>query len=110
VSSVDGYASALSTHVDPVGVQTYSDSLAALGAQSGAVTFRIYGYVDANFGTSGLYAGNASFNSSSQAVIASGTPEPSSLALIFGGGLAIVISWRRRHSARELPRTSCASR
>ena len=95
VSSVDGFSSALSTHVDSPGVSSYSDPLAALGVQSGTVTFRIYGYVDNNSGSSGLYAGNVTFNSTGESVAGSGTPEPSSLALIFAGGLALAFARRR---------------
>jgi hypothetical protein len=101
VSSVDGFSSALSTHTDPPGSQTYSDSLAALGVQSGSVTFRVYGFVDSNFGSSGLFGGSVSFNSPAEAVVATGAPEPSSLALIFGGGLALAIARRRLSGLSE---------
>ena len=100
VSSVDGFTSALSTHTDSPGSASYSDSLAALGVQSGTVTFRVYGFVDGNFGSSGLFGGSVSFNSTDEAVGATGAPEPSSFALIFGGGLALAIVRRRRHSVR----------
>jgi len=94
VSSVDGFSSALSTHTDAAGSATYSDSLAALGVQSGTVTFRVYGFVDGNFGSSGLFGGSVAFNSPDEAVVVTDAPEPSSLALIFGGGLALAIARR----------------
>jgi hypothetical protein len=98
VSSVDGYSSPLSSHVSSPGTPTYDDSLAVLGEQSGTVTFRLYGYTD-NSNPAGLYAGNLSFNSAVEPVVSS-TPEPSSIALLFGGGLALAIARRRRQSVR----------
>ncbi len=88
-SSVDGYTTNLGDHIDPIGIQTWDDSLAVLGVQSSAVTFRLYGFVDANTGQSGLYAGNASFFADSDPMVFTGVPEPGTLGMLAGGALLL---------------------
>lgn len=92
-SSLDGFTSSLATHVDSPGASTYDDSLAALGIQSGPVTFRIYGQVDVNTGTSSLYAGSVLFDGASEAVF---SPEPSSMCLMAAGVLTLLTRLRNK--------------
>jgi hypothetical protein len=98
LTSLDGYTTPVpgTSHVSSAGSSPYNDSLASLGQQSGPVTLRIYGYVDSNFGASGLYAGSLDLASAGPAVIATATPEPASFALFGAGGLALLAARRRR--------------
>ena len=90
-SSLDGFTSSLGLHTSSPGISDYSDSIASLGQQSGTVTFRLYGSVDSNTGSSGFYAGNMDFNG-----IAVVVPEPSTGGLIAEAGLLLAYLRRRR--------------
>ncbi len=90
-TSLDGFTSAIASHITNPAQETYSDPLAALGIQTGAVTFRLYGQVSSVFGTSGLYAGNMGIFADDGAVI---TPEPASLGLV-AGTLSLGLGLRR---------------
>jgi hypothetical protein len=94
VSSVDGFTTPLSSHDSGAGITGYSDSLAALGLQGGPVTFRMYGYVDSNFGSSGFYAGSVDFSATADPLVAS-TPEPSALNWFAGAGALLLVLLRR---------------
>jgi len=99
VTSLDGYATPLASHVDSPGVSSYSDSLASLGIQTDSVTFRIYGYVDSNGGSSGLYAGNLTFNASDPSAVSlipAAVPEPSTLSLLGASLFALLAVARKR--------------
>jgi hypothetical protein len=95
VTSVDGFTTPLSTHVNNAGITGQSDSLASLGLQNGPVTFRMYGQVDATSGQSGFYAGNMAIFSPSPPAV---TPEPSSLVLILCGSGLFYCVHRRKYS------------
>lgn len=98
-SSADGFTTALSSHTDSAGIQSYSDSLAAIGSQSGTVTFRLYGFVDTTSGQSGFYGGSMALNGS----LVESVPEPASWMLVAGGGLALIgLSRRRRAVLRQV--------
>jgi len=94
-TGVDGFTSSIATEVSGAGITNYpSDSIAALGQQTGTVTFRLYGYTNGNFGSSGFY--NSSININGLTVM---TPEPSTGGLIAGGGL--LLGRLRRRSRKQ---------
>lgn len=99
-SSVDSYTTNLGPHSAAPGIGTYGDSLAVLGTQSNAVTFRLYGFVDANSGQSGLYGGSASFFADSDPMVFTGVPEPRTLGLLGVGALVLSCLRARRAWAR----------
>jgi hypothetical protein len=91
-TSADGFTSSIATEVSGPGISDYpADSLSALGRQTGTVTFRLYGFTDGNFGSSGFY--NSSINIDGITVM---TPEPSTGGLIAGAGLLWACLRRRR--------------
>jgi hypothetical protein len=96
LSSVDGFTTPLSTHVNAPGITGQHDSLASLGIQTGPVTLRLFGFVDATSGQSGFYTGNLSFNGSNAIL----TPEPQSSWLLAASSIALLAFARRLRSER----------
>jgi hypothetical protein len=93
-SSVDGFTTSLATHLNPSGISVHSDALAALGVQSGPVTFRLYGFaVDDSFGSSGFYNSSLSFNTTADPIV---IPEPASLTMIAVGSVVLLSGLSRK--------------
>jgi hypothetical protein len=102
-SSVDGFTTAIASHRSTADFTSYSDSLAALGVQAGAVSFRLYGQMEAMGGPSGFYGGSMRVTADDGALIAA-VPEPANIGLVLTGLVSLgLMLWRRTARARQTP-------
>jgi hypothetical protein len=102
-SSADSFAADLGTiPLSGLSSALYSVNLSSMAAQTGTVTFRIYG-TDANTASVFLWGANGATSSGGFLTVngtVSAVPEPEQYAFVFGAGLLGLALWRR-HSARR---------